>query len=131
MAPSIADYAEARLLDSIFSHTPFCVSSDPFVSLHTGAPAESSASDGTEIIAGANAYLRKQVSWTKSSATGGTLDNSKHAYWTNMPACTLTHVGIWDSAGNQLWSGALTTSKVVNAGDSFEIATGDLDVTLS
>ena len=128
---SIADYAESRLLDAVFSHTPFCVSSDPYVSLHTGAPAETSTADGTEIVGGS--YARKQVSWTKSGATSGALDNSKHAYFTNMPACTLTHVAIWDAAttGNQLWSGALTTSKVVNSGDSFELATGDIDVTLA
>ena len=131
MAPSISDYAEAKLLDAVFNSAPFCVTGDPYVSLHTGAPSEAAGSDGTEIVGGS--YARKQVSWVNATSGAGTLDNSKHAFFTNMPACTLTHVGIWDaaSAGNQLWSGALTTSKVVNSGDSFELGTGDIDVTLA
>jgi len=49
-----------------------------------------------------------------------------------MPACTVTHVGIWDaeSSGNFLMGGSLDASKVVNAGDTFTIAAGDLDVSV-
>jgi hypothetical protein len=49
-----------------------------------------------------------------------------------MPAATVTHVGVRDaaSAGNLLFHGALSSSKSVDAGDTFKIATGDLDISL-
>jgi hypothetical protein len=45
---------------------------------------------------------------------------------------TYSHISIWDdpTAGNCLWTGALTASKAVNAGDTFTIATGSLTVSL-
>jgi hypothetical protein len=41
-------------------------------------------------------------------------------------------VGVWDaeSAGNFLWGGALTASQQVNAGNTFKINAGSLDVSL-
>ena len=49
-----------------------------------------------------------------------------------MPACTVQYVGVWDaeSSGNFLWGGQLTASKTLNAGDTFQINSGSLDVTL-
>ena len=48
------------------------------------------------------------------------------------PAVTVTHIGVYDhvSAGNLLFHGALSSSKAVDAGDTFKIAIGDLDISL-
>ena len=49
-----------------------------------------------------------------------------------MPACTVTGVAVYDSAGSPLriWHGTLSSSKTVNAGDTFQIPIGDLDLVL-
>ena len=46
---------------------------------------------------------------------------------------TYTHVSLWtaSTAGTYLGNGALTQSKVVNAGDNFSIAIDDLDITIA
>lgn len=46
---------------------------------------------------------------------------------------TIVGIELWDSAGTpvRIWWGALTASKVVNAGDPFEIPIGDLSLSLS
>jgi hypothetical protein len=61
------------------------------------------------------------------------MDNNGALTFTNMPAATLTHVGVWDavSAGNWLVGGSLTASKTTNAGDTFEIANTDLDLSVA
>jgi len=51
--------------------------------------------------------------------------------FTLMPACTVTHLGLWDasSAGNFLWSGSLAASKTVNSGDTFTFLSGNVTAT--
>jgi hypothetical protein len=45
---------------------------------------------------------------------------------------TISHVSAWDAstAGNFIWSDALNTARTVAVGDDFEIAAGELDITL-
>jgi hypothetical protein len=97
-----------------------------YVSLHTADPGETGASEVT-----GGSYGR-QGPETFSAAAAGASDNDTQIDFTNMPAATVTHVGLWDAstAGNFLWGGSLTTSKSLNAGDTFRIAAGDLDVSL-
>lgn len=120
---SISDYLENNLLDTL-RNVSFSVTS-LFVSLHNADPGET----GTNEISGGS-YARQSL--TLSAAAAGATDNTALLQWTDMPADTITHVGIFDaaSAGNFLWGGALSASKSVNAGDTFEIAANDLDITL-
>lgn len=122
---SISDYLENELLDAVFNSGAFSVTGDPYVSLHDGDPGETGAN---EITGGS--YARQQAAF--GAAASGAVANSADIEFTDMPALTVTHVGVWDAAtvGNFLWGGALTASKVVNGGDMFRIAAGDLDVTL-
>lgn len=94
------------------------------LALCTSAPTDSAA--GTEVSGGS--YARQSIT-TNAAGTTNTAD----IVYTNMPACTVTHVEVYDSAGTpkRLWHGALAASKTVNAGDTFTIPTGDLDMTLS
>lgn len=121
---SISNYCELKLLDAVFNATAFSVTT-PYVSLHTADPGETGAS---ECVGGS--YARQSGSFAAASA-GATTTDAQISYAT-MPACTITHVGVWDAStsGNFLWGGALTASKTVNSGDTVQIATGDLDVTL-
>ncbi len=126
---SISNYAENKLLNAVFVHDAFCVSGNPFVALHTGDPTDTGLAVG-EITSGTVPRLAGTFSLGASGATA----NTTHFYFPSMPAVTITHISVWDSVttggGNCLWTGALTAPKIVNGGDVFEIATGDLDVTL-
>jgi hypothetical protein len=122
---SISDYLELKILDKVFNATDFTVTT-PYVSLHTADPGE----DGSNEVTGGS-YARQSGSFGAPSA--GAIANDAQIQFTSMPACTVSHVGIWDavSGGNFLWGGAVTGgSKTVNSGDTFQINVGDLDVTV-
>lgn len=122
---TISNYLEIELLDAVFNADAFGLAANPYVSLHTADPGETGASE----VAGGS-YARQQAAF--SAAAAGATENTGIIDFTGMPAVTLTHAGIWDAlaAGNFLWGGALLASKVVNAGDTFRVPAGDLDVTL-
>ena len=121
---SISNYCELKLLDAVFNATAFSVTT-PYISLHTGDPGETGASEVT-----GGSYARQSGSF--AAAAAGATSNDATISFATMPAATITHVGVWDAstAGNFLWGGALTASKTVNSGDTVQIASGDLDVTL-
>ena len=118
--------AENDLLDHILSISSWTMPAGCYVSLHTADPSDTGASECT-----GGSYAR-QGDTAFSAAVGGASDNDSDISFTNMPACTVTHVGIWDSAtvGTFLLGGSLDASKVVNSGDTFTISAGDLDVTV-
>lgn len=86
------------------------------------------AAAGTEVTGGS--YAPQDVTWAAES--GGASDNSAALTYTDMPAVTVTGVELWDSAATPLrwWHGALTASRTLNAGDTFEIPIGDLDLSM-
>lgn len=123
---SISNYAELKLLGAVFTSAAYQVAT-PYVSLHDSDPGETGAG---EITAGGFSYARQLG--TFASPGSGETHNQSSISWTNLPAKTITHVGIWDavSSGNFLWGGALNTSKTTNAGDTFTINASSLSATL-
>lgn len=121
---SISNYAENAILDAIFNNTALQKSAR-YVKLHTGDPGEA----GTNNAAGET--TRKSV--TGAAASSGTFTSVNDLSWTSVSTSeTYSHISIWDdpTAGNCLWTGALTASKAVNAGDTFTIPTGSLTVSV-
>jgi len=96
----------------------------PWIKLHTGAPgANGTANAATETT-------RKQATW--ASASGAALTTSAQLQWTNVAGTEdYTHYSAWtaSTAGTFGHSGTITAN-AVTAGDTFTIATGDLDITL-
>lgn len=124
---SLTDAAELLMLDWVnVVATPTRPTSPLKCRLMTANGSDSAA--GTEVTGGS--YVSQSV--TFSAASAGATSNSGLLSYTSMPACTVVGVEIWDSAGSpvRLWWGALTASKTVNSGDTFQIAIGDLDLTL-
>lgn len=115
-----------EILDQILNNAAAPAVSTPYVALHTGDPGSTGANEVT-----GGGYGR--VGGSFGTPSGGTCSNDATVDFTNMPSATLTHVSIWDAstAGNMIVGGALTTSKTTNSGDTFRMATGDLDVTLT
>jgi hypothetical protein len=111
---SISNYAELKLLDTL-GNTSFAVAT-AYIKIHLGDPGE----DGTSNAA--SETTRKLVSW--SAASAGSKASSATLTWTSVSATeTYTHWSMWDAAtaGNCLWSGALSASAAVTAGDTFQI----------
>lgn len=122
---AISTASRNAILNAVFNNTSYAVAT-PYVSLHTADPGITGASEVT-----GGSYVRQLGSF--GAAASGAIANDAGVSFTLMPAVTVTHAGIWDaeSAGNFIWGGALTASKVVNSGDTFTIPTGDLDVSLT
>ena len=111
---SISNHAELAFLNSL-RNVSFVVST-PYVKLHLGDPGE----DGTSNVA--VEATRKAVSF--SAASSGSMVSSATVEWTNVSTTeTYSHWSLWDAstAGNCLWSGALSSSSSVIAGDTFQI----------
>jgi hypothetical protein len=111
------------ILNAILKNTAMTLPSSLYVSLHTADPADSGANE--------IAVTRQSATFTTPSAKAST--NTANIVFTNMPAVTVTYVGLWSAStsGTFWWGGALSASKVVNAGDTFQINASDLDVTLT
>ena len=111
---SISNYAELAFLDTL-SGTSFSVAGT-YVKLHTGDPGEAGTSNA------ATNTSRQSASW--SAASAGSKAISSAITWTNVSTTeTYSHWSLWDNstAGNCLWSGALSSSASVTAGDTFQI----------
>lgn len=112
---SISNFLENELLDAAGGNGTYN-SAATYLKLHTGDPGE----DGTANAA--TEATRKIVSF--SAASGGSMASSATVEWTNVSTTeTYTHWSLWDaaSAGNCLWTGALSSSASVTAGDTFQI----------
>jgi hypothetical protein len=111
---SISNYAELALLDTL-RNTSFAVAAT-YVKLHTGDAGEAGTTNA------ASEATRKAISF--SAASSGSMTSSATVEWTNVAASeTYSHWSLWDAstAGNCLWSGALSSSAAVTAGDTFQI----------
>lgn len=121
---SVCNYAENAALDALFNNAALQKATRA-VKLHIGDPGEDALNNA------AGETTRKSV--TGAAASGGTFTSVNDLIWTSVASTeTLSHISIWDatSAGNALWYGALTSSKAVNAGDTFTIPTGSLTASL-
>lgn len=139
---SLSNYAEEKVLDHIFigQESPWDLSSnDLYIGLATAQ-----GTDGdtlSELTIGTDAYARvKIVDQTTNAnnvfaaASNGSITTDTQITFPEATGNwgTITHIGIWDAstAGNLIAWGALSTSKLVESGDTFIITSGNLTVTL-
>lgn len=128
MADNLTDTYENAVLDWLNpgQTAPTRPTSPLTVALLTAAGSDSAA--GTEVVAGSGTYARQSV--TLAAASGGATSNTNLLSWTNMPGVTVAAVAVYENGGTRVWHGALTASKTVNLGDTFQIAIGDLDLAI-
>ena len=113
---SISNYAELKILDHVTGRAAWTIPSAVYIKLHTADAGE----DGT--TAAATNATRTIAAW--SAASSGSIAISAAITWTNVSTTeTYTHWSAWDAstAGNCLWTGALSSSAAVTAGDTFQI----------
>jgi hypothetical protein len=113
---SISNYAELKILEHTTGKTAWTIPSNVYVKLHTGDAGEAGTTNA------ATETTRKVAAW--ATASSGAIATSATIEWTNVAATeTYSHWSMWDAstAGNCLWTGALSSSAAVTAGDTFQI----------
>lgn len=131
---NISTYLADQLLDHSFGEGSY---TEPtvYVALWTTNPTMPAGTGGTEVSSSGTAYVREALAGLMAAAASGSITTNANITWPTATASwgTVTGVGLFDasSGGNLLWSGALTLSKTVGSGDTFQIPTGDLTGTIS
>lgn len=136
-----SNYLEQKLLDHTLRNTAFTSPSAVYVGLflNTSGNAVTNLEAGTltDEVSG-NGYARVQATFGAAHATNGSITTSGNVTFAAANGGdfgTITHIAILDDntlgSGNVLFYGALTTSKTIQDGDTFQITTGNLTVTLA
>lgn len=125
MATTIPDAKSEEILD-IWTGT------DIYVSLHTGDPGKTGASEATGV---GRILITSATDWNSAVAHGGTggrlIDNSVLIdFGTSTANETYTHFGFWTavSGGTFLGGAGLTSSVAVSIGEGVRFPAGDLDM---
>jgi hypothetical protein len=136
---AMSDYMENKLINHICRDTAWAQESGLYVGLvGKFVAADLEAGTITQEISG-NAYARISVkgnaNWSDGS-TSGLTDNENDITFAAAAGGDWGHVsGLFlsnaSTAGNVILYGALTAVKIVEDGDQFVIAAGDLDITFA
>jgi len=129
-----SDFLENKLLDHVLTSTSY---SSPNATLYLalftsdGGLENNTSGSQTEISGGS--YVRKAIAF--STASGGSSSNNATVTFDAATANwgTISHVAVMDasSAGNVLFWGAVTTSKTIESGDTFQVSSGNLTISLA
>jgi hypothetical protein len=117
---SISNFAENKLLDHVTGRASYTMPTDVYVKLHTGDAGENGTSNA------ATNTDRKELTFAAASSGSIATTGTPSAEWTSIAAAeTYSHWSLWDAstAGNCLWTGALSSSASVAIGDTFQITT--------
>lgn len=124
---SMSNYLENKLVDHSLGTTTYTKPTSVYVALYTSDPGE--ANSGTEVSG--SGYARQVCAW--NAASSGAATNSSTLTFTASGGNfgTVTYIGIFDAStsGNLLLSGALTTSKTINDGESLVFAGASITIT--
>lgn len=123
---TFSDTVANGILDAIARNVSFAAPA-VWVKLHTGDPGSAGTSNA------AAETTRKQATFG-SAASGRAISNTAIVEWTNVSTTeTYTHVSLWDAstAGTFLGRDDLSSAAPVNAGDTFRLPVGELDLTFT
>jgi hypothetical protein len=133
-----SNYLENKVLDHVLRVTSYSQPAGLYLALFTNTSGSAAANleAGTltdEISTSGTAYGREAVTFAAassgSSATSATVTfDTATANWG-----TITHVAVMDAetSGNVLFYGAVTTSKTIETGDTFQVSSGNLTISLA
>lgn len=125
----MSNYLENKVIDVFFRNQSYTAAPTVYVALFT-AVSDAEAGTGTEVSGGG--YARQAI--TFGSPSNGVSSNSATVSWTASGGNfgTVTHFAVMDAVttGNPLTSiKALTSSKVINDGDTATFAVSALSLT--
>lgn len=131
-----SNYLENKVLDHVLKNTSYSQPASLYVGLFTNTSGNAAtnleAGTLTDEVSGGS-YARKAA--TFAAASGGTAATSATITFDTASASwgTITHVAVLDNStsGNVLFWGAVTTSKTIDSGDTFQITSGNLTISLA
>jgi len=137
-----SNYLENKVLDHVLGEGArnFTSPATLYVALfnNTSGNALTNLEAGTltdEVSTSGTAYARVAVDFDAASSGSASSNGAVTFAAATADWGTVTHLAIMDGdtegAGNVLFYGALTASKIVNTGDTFVISSGNLTVTLA
>lgn len=124
---AFADASKNQMLDAWCGRTTYTANAAVFAKLHIGSP-------GAAGTTNAAAETTRQQCTFGAAASGGAISNTAQIQWTNVSTAeTYSHVSFWTASSGGTFLGAddLPASKTVAVGDTFTIATGDLDLSIT
>jgi len=133
-----SNYLENKVLDHVLKNTAYTQPTSLHLGLfiNTSGNAAANLEAGTltdEVSLSGTAYARMSVAF--AAASGGTSATNATVTFATATAAwgTITHVAIMDAAtgGNVLFWGAVTTAKAIDSGDTFQITSGNLSISLA
>lgn len=138
-----SNYLENKVLDHTLGNTAFTQPTTLYLGLFTNtstnAAANLEAGTLTDEVSGGS-YARVDIDVDSSSgafdaASGGSTSNTQTITFAAASANwgTITHIAVLDasSSGNVLFWGAVTTSKTIESGDTFQVSAGNLTISLA
>lgn len=126
---AFSNYLENALINGTLRATTYTAPTTVYVGLFTSDPTD--AGSGTEVSG--NAYARQSATFAAPSNGAATTNADVQFPQATGNWGTITHFAIFDAltTGNMMYHGALTSSKTIETGDVFKIASGSLTVTLA
>lgn len=137
-----SNYLENKVLDHVlrYGSAPYTGASTIYLALfnNTSGNAATNLEAGTltdEVSTSGTAYARKAV--TFGAASSGTSTSNATVTFDTATASwgSITHVAVMDGgtagSGNVLFWGAVTTAKTIDSGDTFQVSSGNLTVSLA
>jgi hypothetical protein len=128
-----SDFLENKLLDHVLTATSYTAPTTRYLALFTADTGLETNSPSAEISTSGTAYVRKAI--TFAAASGGSSASSATVTFDAATANwgTVSHVAVMDaeSSGNVLFYGAVTTSKTIETGDTFQVSSGNLTISLA
>lgn len=101
-----------------------------YLALFTTNPTD--AGSGSEVSTSGTGYSRKAIAFTVTD------DTARNSATVTFDAATgewgtIAYIGIYDAStnGNLLFHGAVTTSKQISVGDTFQVSQNNLSITLA
>ena len=135
-----SNYLENKVLDHVLKYAtaPYTGATNTYLALFNNTSGNTAANleAGTltdETSTSSTGYSRQIATW--AAASGGTSATNSTITFSAATASwgTITHVAVMDAStsGNVLFWGAVTTSKTIDTGDTFQVTSGNLTVSLA
>jgi hypothetical protein len=130
-----SNFLENKVLDHTLGGTAYSQPAALYLGLFkndsTNAAANLEAGTLTDEVSGGS-YARKAI--TFNAASGGSADNSNTVTFDTATADwgTITHIAVMDaaSAGNVVYWAAVSTTKLIESGDTFQLSSGNMTISL-
>lgn len=112
-----------RILDHLRGGTAWTQPSGLYVKLHLGDPGANGTANSSVVV------TRSQVTFA-AAASGAIALTGTNPSWSMTATESISHISIWDAstAGNFLWSAALSVTKSVQSGDTLTLTSCGLSL---